>query len=523
MRLEELTILEARVREGMNAEYTLDAKALLQPLVLGLELEVGDEIFRVFEMSMEGCGRSVMNLRAEHISYDLHVPMPSLPDIIETDEGAGEQTVKPNPHVMEGEYTPYGAVAFILRGTAFAAGEVMSAPAKEFRLSKMSRREALFKVAEFFDAELIFSKHTVGLARKRGQDRGKILQYGVNLKSLEKGVGRDGTGYLAEAVESLEAEFALGDTVRIEDGTMGISEKVRILALEYDPLRRIVVSMELGERAETFADLYERDVADVDRKIEEALKDLPGGQAPSEKIVEVTKETVLSAEVIHATTAWIEELEVNYLRTNFRARMENAGGEWNYIYAHGMEIEFNTARLHATEKEPYQTASGRKLYWTAIGQHEDAKRYFTLQPPQIKEGAKIIVDGVERDLVESDFFVMVPRIVEQATKLRISFEQVPGKENIFPVMTWGQGDGTANGQKCYLFKDERGLVVRYHKNEDEVSEIAMTDRGIRVKNPSQPLPERARLHNVVVTYGRDTPILEEGDIWFSCGLKSPFS
>lgn len=518
MKLSELTVLDSRIREGINAEYTLDVKALCQELALGSLIEVDDEPFRVVELSTSGCGKQVMNIHAEHISYDLNVDMPMLPDLVETNTETQEQTTKPNPHSMKGEYSPLQAVNFVLSGTGFTAGEVLTALPLEFRLGKMTRKQVLLKIAEFFNAELKFTDHIVSLVAQRGQDRGVQLKYAKNLKAIERIETSQGVGYKVDIVELRTLlgdteKFDLGDTVEIIDETAGISTKQRILSVDYDPLRRIHTNIEVGQREETFAEIYQHDVEDVDRKIEEALKNLDLEEATYNQIVEVTKTTVLAAETIHATTAWIDELEVNYLRTNFAARMANAGGTWNYIYAHDMQIEFNTAALHATETEQYKTASGRPLYWTTIGSHADAKKYFTLQKPRIPEGATIEgEDGQLRPLVEADFFVFVPKITSQATKLKISFEPLSGMNGLFPLLTFGQGDGTEHGQKCMIFKDQTGLVVRYFKSNDSTATLSLTSQGIRVKNQNG--GNGGQLRNVHISSAEPTADdMQDGDLW----------
>lgn len=511
MKLHELIVFESRIREAINAEYTLSAKTEKENLLIGDILEVGNEAFRIVEMRLSGCGQNLLEMQAEHISYDLNVDMQMLPDVIEMDPETQQQIMKPNPNSIDGEYSSLQAINLILEGTGFVAGEVMPAEAKRFRLGKVTRREALFKVAQFFDAELVFSGHAVSLMAKRGADRGARFAYGENLKSIERFETKDGVGYRVEAVETGKA-FELGDMVEIFDETSGISTKQRILVMEYDPLRRVVTSMEIGQRQETFADLYEEDVKEVDRKIQEAIEGLELPESTEERIVEVTKETVLAVETIHATTAWIEELEVNYLRTNFEDRMRNAGNVWNYIYAHGMEIEFNTALLHETELEQYRTVSGRALYWTSIGEHPDAKKYFTLQKPQIKEGATIIVDGEERPLLESDFYVMVPKIVSQATKLRIVFEKIQGTDALFPVMIWGQGDGSENGQKCTMYKDTNGFVLKYFKTNSETAEISLSSAGVAVKNDNA--GNGGQLRNIHISTAAPTENdIADGELW----------
>lgn len=519
MNLTELTVIESRIKEGINAEYTLSIRALKSPIAIDTVITVDEEPFKVYEIALHGCNKNIMEVQAEHVSYGLNQPMPMLPDITETNPETGATTTKPNPHSMKGTYTAHEAIGTILNGTGFTATNIMTTSAKEFQLGKMSRKQALLKVAQFFNAELMFSKYTVSLVTQRGQDRGIQLKYAKNLKAIEKFTTREGIGYKVDIVElrtlQPNEEFDIGDTVEILDETIGVSTKQRILSIEYDPIRRIHTAVEIGQREETFADIYEKDVEEVDEKIKEALKSIDLPETTYNQIVEVTKETVLAAETIHASTAWIEELEVNYLRTNFDARMTNAGQTWDYVYAHEMQIEFNSAQLHATEKEQYKTMKGRPLYWTAIGSHPDAKKYFTLQSPTIPKGAKITVDGVERDLVEADFYVMVPKIVSEATKLKIAFESVEGGTGLFPVMTWGQGNGQgAKGGKAFLSKDVQGLLLQYFHTDEKYDELRMDIEGIRVFSNMDGVAGKKQVRNIhVATTPPDTSLIAEGDLW----------
>ncbi|MDO4720975.1 MAG: hypothetical protein Q4A78_09975 [Peptostreptococcaceae bacterium] len=514
MKLNELTVLDSRIKEGINAEYTLDVTALRQDLALGEILEADEEPFRVVELSTVGCGKNIMNIHAEHISYDLNVDMPMLPDIVDTDPDTGQQTVTPNPHCMNDSYSPAAALDFILAGTGFTRGETLTAGVKEFRLGKMTRKQVLLKIAEFFNAELLFSNHTVSLVAQRGQDRGVQLRYAKNLKAIERIETKDGIGYKVDIVELRtllgDAEaFELGDTVEILDETIGLAVKQRILSVDYDPLRRIHSNIEVGQRAETFAEIYEKDIVEiderVDKKIEEALEGLELGDVTNEKIENVVKTTVLDAETIHAMNAWIDELEVNYLRTNFDDRMGSAGGNWDYIYAHDKTIEFVTAQLHATEKEQYKTASGKPLYYTAA-KGENARKYFTLQKPRIKLGDMIEEGGVLRPLMIEDFIVYVPKIVKQFVKMTISFEG-----NGIPTLTLGTGSGAGDGKKAKIFKDENGLVIRYHKDENTAVTLSLTSAGVRVENVEGTTGQLRNIH--IGTAEPQAGDLADGDLW----------
>ena len=474
--------INASIRQRINDEYTYNYSVVRgsgNAVGVGDVVVVENQKFRVVETVLSGLGKNVLDVNCEHISYDLNVDMPLLAK--DDDEGSD--------YVLNGVYSLGEAMLRCLEGTAFSVGVVEVNASKLLRYGKMTRRECLFKLAKDFNVELEFDSYTVNARVKIGSDKGAVFRYAHNLTGITKSQSKDGTGYRIDIVElgliyDSYQNICLGDVITVRDETIGVDVRQRVEYIEYNPFRRIRTRVEIGNVEKDFIDEYLNDLQRVKDEMPKPDKIVYN------QIVEVFKKEVISAQVIHSMTAWIDELEVNYLRTNFVDRMKNRGKDWNYIFIHDQIIEFNTAKLSATEYEQYKTASGRSIYYTAIGNHEDAYKYFTLTKPAIPENAVAVINGKEKRVEEKDFFVMVPKIEKQWTKLCINFELYTefstdgsGTQKDTPMIVWGAGNGSGvKGGKCFMYKSGSGFKMEYYRSDDDVIVVNLGDGDNRLRN-----------------------------------------
>lgn len=201
-------------------------------------------------------------------------------------------------------------------------------------------------------------------------------------------------------------------------------------------------------------------------------------------ILEVMKENVISTETIHALNAWIKNLFVEYVETNMEALLPGAyGTERHFIRIIDEEMEFITATLSPTETEPLLIAdpngSGGKVnvFYTAINNHEDAYRYFTITNPKL----------VHKDLTDKEvdaFKVYVRKTLKEEVKMKIEFNNLTtdsGVQTVMPMMTWGQGTdttGNSDNGKGFILKDDKGLVLKYVTQTGKTHQIRLGEDGI---------------------------------------------
>ena len=541
----DIALIDIKISRQINYEHSLEMQILVKTsnslapeknvIAGGEDINVGDiieidkQLYTVYETESQGLGKHLKTIYANYVSYKLN-----------------ESKITE----IKGDFSLTDVINKVLENSPFTLGkvEVLNPIIRYVSYKEQSKRETLLKIANDYEVELDFDNYTLNIFSQIGADKGVTFKYAKNLKSITKTVSSDGVGYKISIVELRDilgdAEvFDLGDTVEIIDESIGVKTKQRILKIEYNPFRRINTNIEVGQVSYQFADYYLEDMQnqkeeteqkldelkkEIEKKIEEIVIPEPDKLAYNQ-IVQVTKETVLCAETIHSTTAWIEELEVNYLRTNFDARKNNKGGSWDYIYIHDMQIDFITANLSATETERYTIVSGRPIYWTAIADNADAYKYFTLQQPSIpkievnEQGQEVdeqwkkdnpnaktrfentyaIFDGVKRQVQESDFYVLVPKILESYTKMQIKFEQ-DNLGHSSPNIIFGYGNGQGeNGGKAKIYKDTKGLAIEYNISDNDKKTLYLNGDNCNMRNiaVNEKLPQ-------------DTSVFSEGDIVF---------
>lgn len=223
-----------------------------------------------------------------------------------------------------------------------------------------------------------------------------------------------------------------------------------------------------------------------------------------DSIVEVVENKVIVSETAMLMNVWARNLTVERFETNFDAldlRLpppENYERLYEKIY--NQSYEYRYAKLSPTETENYLNPDGEQIYYTAVGEHPQAYKYFTIadpvelcpadKMPKIKDGTASGDDGLTREEFEKwceeyreTFRVKVRKTLEDIPRLTISFNEKDGAK--FPTMKWGTGDETGNGIG-YVYKNIDGMYFTYTLRAavgvlnagDEVGD-RITDSGVR--------------------------------------------
>ncbi len=221
---------------------------------------------------------------------------------------------------------------------------------------------------------------------------------------------------------------------------------------------------ELGERKKDFADIQEI----VSQEVANVAPDM---------IVEVIEKEVISAKTAHILNAWVRDLNVEYLETNFDAldtrKTPPIDYKRNCIRIQDERIYYITQGLSTTEVQDYMNKDGCQIYYTAIDEHPQAYNYFTLTDP------RSIYPDLSDEQVEG-FKVKIRKIESESIKASFEFGET-GEDVIYPMMVWGVGtdtSGTTDNGKGFIFKGLDGLVLRYVTSGGDKHEIKLGENGI---------------------------------------------
>lgn len=310
--------------------------------------------------------------------------------------------------------------------------------------------------------------------------------------------------------------YLIGE-VNIKEASLGLSYNISCNKLNSDGTTRA---------DERWTDYF----GNIHEEIEEAKR-----KTSINSIVEVTKETVITAETAHILNAWIKNLYVDYLETNFSAIDPRLTAPTNstrdYIRVKDLNMDFITQELSDSETEELMIPNPSNLdelinvYYTAIGDHPDAYKYFTITRPK-----NIYPELTDEE--ENAFKVMVRKRGSSGTKMKICFDEITlsnGTKTIAPVMIWGAGDGTTgnkhpeieNEERCargFIYKDQDGLKIQYFKsNTGELREVKLSDEGVVITPPITEEGGGTGGSGGSFYVSTREPIEsdgEEGDVWF---------
>lgn len=221
----------------------------------------------------------------------------------------------------------------------------------------------------------------------------------------------------------------------------------------------------------------------IERRVE-ALEKRPAGDVN----VEVVEQITTTTEVSHINNCWTRNLNVEYLETNFSALdVRQPYTQYrNYIRIYDNVIEFHVSEMSQNETEYLKTVDNQDVYWTAINDHEQAYKFFTLTSP------------LERyqDLTESEvnaFRVQVRKTIKDDIKKKEVITAVD--DNYAPIEVLGIGNGTQANQEyqfleginlmqnqAVVLKDARGYLIEYYKSNGGKAWLRIGDNGIEMSH-----------------------------------------
>ncbi|MDO4721450.1 MAG: phage tail spike protein [Peptostreptococcaceae bacterium] len=605
----EIYVMQAKVRKTLKGERTLSIDFLApldtaKKIKKGAEITMGKDVFVVTEAVKRhgGANKVSFSLYAEHISYKLleydmngfiedkkkdkkafdRSQKTALEDFKKAQEKALEEFLKTHTDAQEidafkkqqaealsafekkqeqenkeYEYKEKSArevLQEILKNTEFTLGRCKDNTSSIRFNAKTNKREILMQIVNNWQGELDFDGKTIHFDEKIGHpNSGYRFATGHNLKGITVTEHQDGIKYAVDfaeigRIDPLAGFVDIGDTVTVQDETVGIHVTTRVIEIEYNPFQRKQTYVVLGNGLDYTNDFLEA-LRDQDQYLEEKINDLPEWMDPNdifsglwdklqdeldkdrkkeaEKIIEkveekqteiiqeVFKEKVIDVETAHILNAWIRNMLVENLETNFAdMNPESTEPTRNYISAKEMTLDFITETL-GDELEDYKVEEDQ-IYYTAIGSHPEAKKYLTITDPGTFYKKDETLTDEENEQKKKEFIekfkVKRRKVLSKASKLKIAFEKVPGTDNIFPMITFGQGDGTEHGQKCFWYKDTQGFVMKYYKTNDTFVEISLSSKGAVVIN--EDATGSGQLRNIHIgTAEPQAGDLEEGDLW----------
>ena len=479
-------IIDVLIKKEINGQYTLDAELLvlkeqMSIIKRGNKLLVDNEIFVIEEYTINhNFGEKIeYSIFAEHISYLLlNQPL----GIFSEDE---KTYTLPARELIE----------LVLLGSEFTLRNSLDKTASVNLKKDMNKKEALLKIANAYEAELSFEGLSIDFLETIGQNNGYEFNYSFNLKEVTVNHHKEGIEYSIDFAELASLpKYAylgfvnLGDTVIVKDEVLKLDITTRIMSITYNPIRRINSNVVLGNRLN-----FIKEEIESKKEILEKLEELEKKQAevdPTiiENIVEVFKQEVISVETAHILNAWIRNLFVESLQTNFDAldpRISTKAYR-NYIDAKENSIDFKQSVL-SDELEDFKLSNDVQVYWTAINNHPDAYKFFTITSPEnfykIDETKTEEENEILKQAFIESFKVKIKKQTKNTALLKIGFIDIANapEGSSFPVMIWGQGDGITDvSSKGKIYKNTDGLVFEYFKsNTGDRLAIELTNDGIR--------------------------------------------
>ncbi len=250
-------INEPKIKEEINGEYSLnfeahyEAKSDLNTNVL---VKVNEQYYQIKKLTKSRSDSISLSVQCEHVSYELII------------DGDYEDD-------WEIESTAQGMINSILNGTRFTLGSCIDTNYAYYRTKQMDKRQQLFNVANLFGGELHFDNFTVNLLSQRGSNKDLNIELGVNLLGVTEEIDfvEGTTAYELDLVDlsrinGYELDFSnaeIGDTIGIIDNVLGINTSERIIAIEYNPFKRQLPTVTVGQYIRDFTEYLKDEAEDV--------------------------------------------------------------------------------------------------------------------------------------------------------------------------------------------------------------------------------------------------------------------
>lgn len=424
------------------------------------------------------------------------------------------------------ENTTAGEVLTLLLGpTIFDVGICDTDTYFSLDLKDTNAQAVLSKAAELTKGEIQYDGLSISIRKSNWKEASKVLVKGRDFTTLDESTdlsdvvtrlhyqSSDGKlsgtldsryidkyGFVREGYQEFESKSegnlsflaqSYLDTVELPKCSITISiPKIRRLSLEIGELVKIhntlldeeMIYKVIGyqkslTKSEDTYQLGERkkDFADIEQMIEEKTEEV-AQEVVQNVIVEVVEQEVITANTAHILNAWIRDLNVEFLETNFDAldirKSYPEGGIRNFIRIKEEQIEFVTQTLSEVEVQDYVNKENDQIYYTAIDKHPQAYKYFTITSP-----LSIYPDLTEQEVEK--FKVKIRKIEDERIKASFAFGLIG--EIQYPIMQWGIGtdsSGTTDKGKGFIYKELDGLVLKYVTSTGKVYQIKLGENGI---------------------------------------------
>ena len=417
------------------------------------------------------------------------------------------------------------ALTYLFAGTILEVGECDDTLTFDFEVTKNNAQYVLSQLLEITKAEVSYEGLKVHIRTPNWQKNIKTLTKGRDFTTLDESTDVSDvitklyyqdtkgelSGYIAstngsfynfvrEGYQEFDAEdeitlmsLASSYLATVDQPTCSISisiPKIRKLSLELCELVNIhntLLDKEMvykvvgySKSLTTGEDTYQlgarkKDFTDIEQIITEKAEEVVQ-EVVQNVIVEVIEQEVISAKTAHILNAWIRDLNVEFLETNFDAldvrKDYPEGGIRNFIRIKEEQIDFVTQALSDTEIQDYQNKDGDQIYYTAIEDHVQGYKYFTITSPT----------SIYQDLKEADidkFKVKVRKVLTESVKASFTFGLIGDTQ--FPLMRWGVGTdatGTTDKGKGFIYKELDGLVFKYITSTGATHQIKLGENGI---------------------------------------------
>ncbi|MED4354067.1 phage tail spike protein [Schinkia azotoformans] len=265
--LEELCTIEdlinPNIHEEINSTYTFSFSTMFDENTVFIKppniVEVDDDYFYIARVRRNHTTRGVeISVECEHVSY--------LMNEYEND-------------IEEYEDTPAQIIAYLMGFTPqFMLNDCDFFDVVYFNPGKKSVRQCLFELANYVGGELVFNQYYVSLISQRGTDNGLELKIGENIVGITEEIDNRGDTYESYDIDVLDLshlegyEFLqklnIGDTVRIVDPQLEIDIKLRVLSYDFNPFKKTLVHVQIGNLVRDFITYIKEVVEEVNKKVE---------------------------------------------------------------------------------------------------------------------------------------------------------------------------------------------------------------------------------------------------------------
>lgn len=299
--------------------------------------------------------------------------------------------------------------------------------------------------------------------------------------------------------------LCLGDRVTIYDTEYNSNQEYIVMSVQDYPLSAECKKIQIGRPVLNLGQFLRENMKtsnivrkNVD-KYGSLASDIVNNNAIITQITEVAKEETLSADVIHAGSAFLDDLQVERIETNVKQficrpnlTVNGDSVEWTdeehtysttnkanirgYIKMEGLTQKFvevhlvvpvNYDKITVSELQPL-TVNGRQLYFTSIANEKDAYQYLTFAAPKEKYPS-MSVDNATM------FTVYIRKTEEEYIKMQQLFEWSAADNTYYVKTIYGTGDENGNGKYYFVKDSDSGRFVYKSRTDGKEYGVAIKD------------------------------------------------